>query len=484
MKITISQLSMVAAAVLTFSYMSISDIDVNAQVLSSTYAGDTSLEVIEENEVCNIDDYIDTKIGVEYDYNDDELIQPDKIFTSVENLESIDTVATLDVGSYSISSGATLTAGQSLVNGNYTARMQYDGNFVIYNASAAIFETETSGSGNYAKIQNDGNFVIYNASGTALWATKTNIYGSSHSYTLSLSSTGILSVVDNTNGYTLWCSKDSISRETLQAGQCISSSNRSYWGIMQEDGNFVVYQLGSGTKTAKWNTKTNGNNAYLKMQADGNIVVYNSSGTAIYETETNQGSAYTYQLKLTDSGVLQLTKSNSSASHSIWTSQNTVALNVETMCQLDYSGTYDGTHSISQYGCFVTCMAMTENFETFSSYTPANVRNIGITFNSSGGYTSVPSTYTDTNYGYTTALNTVHLNEIYQELKKGHPVIISRYLNGSQHFVVITGYTGDGSSFTRDMFIVNDPGSSVAPTKTLDQVFSGGYYVRHILYRG
>ena len=69
-------------------------------------------------------------------------------------------------------------------NGNYTAVMQGDGNFVIYNPSgAAVWALQTVKVNNYiagssAVMQNDGNFVIYSPSGNALWATGTMIPGS------------------------------------------------------------------------------------------------------------------------------------------------------------------------------------------------------------------------------------------------------------------------------------------------------------------
>ncbi|MDE5569807.1 MAG: C39 family peptidase [Ruminococcus sp.] len=108
---------------------------------------------------------------------------------------------------------------------------------------------------------------------------------------------------------------------------------------------------------------------------------------------------------------------------------------------------------------------------------------MGITFDSGGGYISIPSTYTDINYGIKKLTSTI-LSSIYKELKKGHPVIISRCnSSGNQHFVVIKGYTGDGISYSANQLVVNDPGSSKTPVTTLDQIFTSGYGVRHIIYR-
>ena len=79
---------------------------------------------------------------------------------------------------------ASLSVGQSLgvgdylksSNGDYTAIMQSDGNFVVYSASSkALWNSGTYGNpGNStAVMQNDGNFVIYGPSGSALWSRVT-----------------------------------------------------------------------------------------------------------------------------------------------------------------------------------------------------------------------------------------------------------------------------------------------------------------------
>lgn len=465
---------------------------ISATEFIQTYEENSKLNDIENytenifeysNEYCDIDDYADDAVPYENYVSDDEFIEyvPEYSILTSDDIVDESSISILSSSTNVLSEGNTLNSGESIINGNYKAIMQSDGNFVVYNGSTPLYSTGTSGTNCYAKMQTDGNFVIYSSSGTALWATKTNVYGSSHKYSLVLSSSGELNVKDNTSSYYIWSTKSSISNCNLTTGHCISSPNRTYMGIMQSDGNFVVYKLESGTKTAVWSTGTGGNpNAFLRIQADGNIVVYNSSSSAIYSTGTNHGLAYNYVFSLLNNGYVQLKKNNTNV---IWISLKTVSLNVNSICQLDYTGTYDGTHVVSKSGCFVTSIAMVENFETFSSYTPYNIKNIGITFDSGGGYISIPSTYTDINYGMNTLTSTI-LSSIYKELKKGHPVIISRCnSSGNQHFVVIKGYTGDGISYSANQFVVNDPGSSKTPVTTLDQIFTSGYGVRHIIYR-
>lgn len=108
-------------------------------------------------------------------------------------------------------SGQTLYAGQSLVssNSNYTAVLQNDGNFVIYN----------------------------NITSNPLWATNTNTnYVSQASLTLSYASILLL----NINCVLKWSST-----------QPLGCNGYSYL-IMQNDGNLVIYKNG----TAVWASNT------------------------------------------------------------------------------------------------------------------------------------------------------------------------------------------------------------------------------------
>ncbi|WP_052443371.1 hypothetical protein [Streptacidiphilus neutrinimicus] len=92
------------------------------------------------------------------------------------------------------------------------------------------------------KMQTDGNFVLYcNANGNPIWASNTDVsYSPYHNY--------------------------------LQ---------------FQNNGNMTIWQyssLGGGTYPV-WNTNTP--NAYEAIvQADGNFVIYNSSGTALWSSNT------------------------------------------------------------------------------------------------------------------------------------------------------------------------------------------------------
>lgn len=71
-------------------------------------------------------------------------------------------------------------------------------------------------------------------------------------------------------------------------GDYIQSKNKEYQGVMQTDGNFVVYQVGKGTS---WHTNTANkwwtHGPYTAdMQEDGNFVVYDNHGWALWSSGT------------------------------------------------------------------------------------------------------------------------------------------------------------------------------------------------------
>lgn len=69
-----------------------------------------------------------------------------------------------------------LMPGQTLTDSCfYRATMQYDGNFVLTDNGTQhpYWSTGTYNSGKYAKLQTDGNFVIYNWNDNPVWSTGT-----------------------------------------------------------------------------------------------------------------------------------------------------------------------------------------------------------------------------------------------------------------------------------------------------------------------
>lgn len=108
--------------------------------------------------------------------------------------------------------------------------------------------------------------------------------------------------------------------------------------------------------------------------------------------------------------------------------------------------------TIRSIGCTTTALAMTESYRLgYTIYPDAMSKKLS--------YSSSGSLYWPTNY-LTTTDGTNYLQQIYQLLKQGKPVIIgAKTSSGNQHWVVVTGFTG-GNSLSAANFKINDPGTS------------------------
>lgn len=120
--------------------------------------------------------------------------------------------------------------------------------------------------------------------------------------------------------------------------------------------------------------------------------------------------------------------------------------------------------TIAQIGCATTAIAMMESYRTGTTiYPDAMSKKLSY---SSGGNVYWPSDYT------VVTSSTNYLSKIYQQLKAGKPVLLgAKNSSGSQHWVVITGFTG-GDSLTASGFTINDPGSN---SRTTLQQFLNAY---------
>ena len=108
--------------------------------------------------------------------------------------------------------------------------------------------------------------------------------------------------------------------------------------------------------------------------------------------------------------------------------------------------------TIRSIGCTTTALAMTESYRLGYTIYPD-------TMSKKLSYSSSGSLYWPTNYLAITD-GTNYLQQIYQLLKQGKPVIVgAKTASGNQHWVVVTGFTG-GNSLTAANFKINDPGTS------------------------
>ena len=125
--------------------------------------------------------------------------------------------------------------------------------------------------------------------------------------------------------------------------------------------------------------------------------------------------------------------------------------------------------TIGRIGCTTTALAMTESYRLGTSITPADMsRRLSYT---SGGALYWPSNYRLIDDG------TNALSAIRALLQKGTPVIYgARTSAGQQHWVVVSGYNGQGLS--AENFTILDPGSS---SRTTLRQFLSDYPVFHRL---
>lgn len=144
-----------------------------------------------------------------------------------------------------------------------------------------------------------------------------------------------------------------------------------------------------------------------------------------------------------------------------------VSLNVPSYKQTDsrWAGVKIGSSgkTIAQIGCATTAIAMMESYRTGTRIYPDAMAKM-LKYTASGNV-YWPSNYVavTNSYGYLTG--------IYQKLQQGRPVLLgAKNAYGSQHWVVITGFTG--GSLTAANFTIQDPGSN---SRTTLQQFLNAY---------
>lgn len=120
--------------------------------------------------------------------------------------------------------------------------------------------------------------------------------------------------------------------------------------------------------------------------------------------------------------------------------------------------------TMGKIGCATTAIAMIESYRTGKTiYPDAMAKQLR--------YTATGSVYWPDNFQAVTSASG-YLENIYHLLKQGKPVLIgAKNTYGSQHWVVICGYTG-GSTLTASGFTILDPGSN---SRTNLQQFLNAY---------
>ncbi len=115
--------------------------------------------------------------------------------------------------------------------------------------------------------------------------------------------------------------------------------------------------------------------------------------------------------------------------------------------------------TIAQIGCATTAIAMMESYRTGTTIYP-DAMSKKLSYSSSG------NVYWPSHFKVVTSSSN-YLSGIYNQLQNGKPVLLgAKKYSGSQHWVVVTGFTG-GSALSASNFTINDPGSNTR--KTLQQ---------------
>ncbi|WP_424217274.1 ricin-type beta-trefoil lectin domain protein (plasmid) [Streptomyces sp. BI20] len=219
-----------------------------------------------------------------------------------------------------IASGRTLASGTVLASENAKLIMQADGNMVLYHRTgdqdkgAVLWASGTGGNaGAFARMQEDGNLVVYKkgSSGTtdqgALWASGTHGNAGAR---LELQGDANLVIYTKTGGHGigghLWHTDtyprgDKLASDArLMPGQWISNGTHAL--IVDIQGNVLIREI--ATNREVWGKYTWNPYSWLHMQADGNLVLYRKDsgngsgavwasgtwGTGVYGTLDANGS--------------------------------------------------------------------------------------------------------------------------------------------------------------------------------------------------
>ena len=112
--------------------------------------------------------------------------------------------------------------------------------------------------------------------------------------------------------------------------------------------------------------------------------------------------------------------------------------------------------TIGKIGCATTAISMMESYRTGTTiYPDAMSKKLS--------YSSTGNVYWPSHYIVTTNTDG-YLQKIYTKLQEGKPVMFgAKKSNGSQHWVVITGYSG-GETLSASNFTINDPGTKYRTT--------------------
>ncbi len=254
------------------------------------------------------------------------------------------------------------------------------------------------------------------------------------------------------------------------SGTVVSSlAKGSYVTLMSKSGNWwkVEYADGKyGYCHADYIKTANGTPATVKISS-GSLNVRSSAGTSYSKIASLYKDDVVIELsksgnwsKILFNGTKTGYVSSQYLSTSSASTYSKVALSVPSFKQTDsrWANVKIGSSgkTIAQIGCATTAIAMMESYRTGTTIYP-DAMSKKLSYSSSG------NVYWPSNYKVVTS-SSGYLSGIYNQLKNGKPILFgAKKSSGTQHWVVITGYTG-GNSLTASGFTINDPGSKSRTT--------------------
>ncbi|MDD2362396.1 MAG: SH3 domain-containing protein [Oscillospiraceae bacterium] len=225
------------------------------------------------------------------------------------------------------------------------------------------------------------------------------------------------------------------------SGSYIKPVSGSYAAYVKISSGSLNIRKGAGTSYAIKGRLPNGKGVVVLSQQNGwSRILYNG-----------------IQLGFVSSAYLRAFGSTSPAPSSL--SYPAIKLSVPSYKQTDsrWGNVKIGTtgKTIASAGCLTTVLAMSESYRTKTTVYP-NTMASRLTYTAGG------AAYWPSNYSF--SFNAAYLNTLYAQLKAGKAVLFgAKNSYGSQHWVVITGYTG-GNTLAASGFTMNDPGSTSRTT--------------------
>lgn len=251
-------------------------------------------------------------------------------------------------------------------------------------------------------------------------------------------------------------------RSAPSSGSAVVASLKkgSYITLIEKTGSWWKVEYAKGTYGychADYITIVQGTPVTVTTQSGG-LNVRSGAGTSYGKVATLSKGEVVLFLKSTDGWSRVLyhgTKTGWVSSQYLSNYYSAVSLSVPNFKQTDsrWANTLIGESgkTFSQIGCATTAIAMMESCRTGTTIYP-NAMAQKLTYTPSG------NVYWPSHY-QTVTNGSGYLSAIYQKLKQGRPVLFgATNAYGSQHWVVVTGYTG-GSSLSASGFTIHDPGT-------------------------